>query len=114
MALMGGSPYKELNRRFSATITASSDNRHLLPTMNSIDRHKLHGTYRTPRFCTGAKVTCQLRGELHIVGVSDGRIPRPLGNGRRGARSLVVYGGLARAVRRESVYAICYWFDVDD
>ena len=82
--------------------------------MHSIDRFKLHGTYRTPRFRIGAKVTCQVRGELRIVGVSEGRIPWPLGNGRRGARSLVVDGDLARAIRRESVSAICYWFGVHD
>ena len=79
-----------------------------------LDRFKLHGIYRTPRFRLGSTVTCQVRGELRIVGVTDARIPWPRGNGRRGARSLVVYGALAHAVRRESVYAICHWFGVDD
>jgi len=78
------------------------------------DRFKLHGTYRTPRFRLGATVTCKVRGELRIVGVTDARIPWPLGHSGRGARSLVVYGDLARAIRRESVSAICHWFGVHD
>jgi hypothetical protein len=78
------------------------------------DRFTLHGTYRTSRFCLGAKVKCQVRGELTIIGVTDALIPWPLGKNGRGAHSLVVYGDLARAVRRESVSAICHWFGVHD
>jgi hypothetical protein len=83
-------------------------------SMNDAVRIKLHGTYRTPRFRIGATVECAVRGELTIKGVTDARIPWPIGNSRRGARSLVVYGDLARAVQRESSSAICYWFGVRD
>ena len=76
-------------------------------------RFKLHGTYRTPRFRIGAQVQCAVRGELTIKDVTDAPIPWPRGNSRRGPRSLVVYGDLARAVRRESAAAIGYWFGVD-
>jgi hypothetical protein len=77
------------------------------------DRFKLHGTYRTPRFRLGATVTCEVRGELRIVGVTDARIPWPLGRNGRGRCSLIVNGTLARAVQRESVYALCHWFGVN-
>jgi hypothetical protein len=78
-------------------------------------RLKLHGSYLTPRFRIGAKVQCEVRGELRIVGVTDVRIPWPLGVGARGgAKSLVVRGDLVRAIRRESVYAVCHWFGVND
>ena len=40
------------------------------------------------------------RGLVRIVGVSDGPIQWPIGQTRR-AKSLVLYRGLARAVRRE-------------
>jgi hypothetical protein len=75
---------------------------------------KLHGRYRAPRFRVGAKVNCAVRGELRIVGVTDARIPWPMGVGPRGGpKSLVVFGDLVRAVQRESVYALCHWFGVN-
>lgn len=82
--------------------------------MPASDRVKLHGTYRTPRFRLGAKVKCRVRGELTIIGITDARIPWPLGKHGRGANSLVVYGYLAQALRRESVSAICHWFGVHE
>src|SRR5688572_1063539 len=78
-----------------------------------VDRFKLHSTYRAPRFRLGDTVTCAVRGELRIVGMTDARIPWPLGRKVHGSNSLVVYGALARAVKRESVYAICNWFGVN-
>jgi hypothetical protein len=75
---------------------------------------KLHGRYRAPRFRIGGKVNCEVRGELRIVGVTDARIPWPLGVASRGgAKSLIVRGDLVRAVQRESVYALCHWFGVN-
>jgi hypothetical protein len=75
---------------------------------------RLHGRYRTPRFRVGAKVTCEVRGELRIFGVTDAPIRWPVGAGARGgAKSLIVCGDLVRAVRRESVYALCHWFGVN-
>jgi hypothetical protein len=46
--------------------------------MHKVDRFKLHGTYRTSQCRLGAKVACQVRGELRIVGITDGRIHWPL------------------------------------
>jgi hypothetical protein len=75
---------------------------------------KLHGRYRAKRFRIDAKVLGEVRGELRIVGITDARIPWPLGVGARGgARSLVLFGDLVRAVQRESVYSICHWFGVN-
>jgi hypothetical protein len=77
-----------------------------------VDRHKLHfGPYRTPRFKYGQKVECLARGEVRIVKLSAARIPWPSGRTHI-AESLVLYSGLARAVRRESNQAVAYWFGV--
>lgn len=48
---------------------------------------------------------------MKIVGLSDAPIPWPIGKQRR-ARSLVVFKGLALAVRRESNQAVANWFGV--
>ena len=58
-------------------------------------------------------VQCAARGEVVIVALSSGRIPWPIGR-RRGtsARALIIYDGLAEAVKRESGIAIGHWFGV--
>ena len=71
----------------------------------------LYGPYRTPRFRLGSVRFCEVRGEVTIVGITDARIPWPVGKTLR-ARSLVIFGALARAVRRESATAVCYWWGV--
>jgi len=75
-------------------------------------RFKLHfGPYRTPRLKRGAIVEDEIHGTVTIIGLSDGRIPWPIG--RKGVhRVYVVFGALARAVRRESAQAVCHWFGV--
>jgi hypothetical protein len=77
--------------------------------MEDADRFCLLGTYRTPRFRSGRKVLCAVRGEVTIVGLTDAPIPWPLGKRGRG-RSLVVFKDLAKAIRRESNQAICCWW----
>jgi hypothetical protein len=70
--------------------------------MKAADRLKLLGTYRTPRVRVGRVLMCEARDcDVIVTGYSDARIPWPIGR-RRGkpARGLVVFGGLARAVRR--------------
>jgi hypothetical protein len=74
-------------------------------------RYKLLGKYRTPTFRYGQRVEDQRRGEVRIVGLSCGRIPWPIGQQGK-ARSLVLYRDLAKAVRRESNLAVCYWWGV--
>ena len=65
--------------------------------MTNADRVKLlFGPYRTPRFRPGRVVTDEVRDrDVVIVGVSDGRIPWPVGQpkGSR-ARSLIVFDAL--------------------
>ncbi|MCE9607043.1 MAG: hypothetical protein K8U03_19330 [Planctomycetia bacterium] len=47
------------------------------------------------------------------MAISNGRIPWPLGRIRGNSnRALIVYGALARAVRREANQAICFWWGV--
>jgi hypothetical protein len=48
-----------------------------------------------------------------ITGMTDAPIPWPTGRrGSGGKRSLIIFKGLAKAVRRESEQAICHWFGV--
>jgi hypothetical protein len=77
----------------------------------TVQRHHLLGSYQTPKFRYGARVQCAVRGEVVVVGLSDAPIPWPIGKPYKGrGLSLVVYKGLAAAVRRESASAVCdHW-----
>jgi hypothetical protein len=80
--------------------------------MTDAERFKLLGTYKTPRVRIGTRLTCEAC-DVIVVGYSDGRIPWPIGRGpRQASKALIVYGGLADAIRRESNQAVCYWFGV--
>jgi hypothetical protein len=68
----------------------------------------LDGPYRAPRFRYGRTVMEQVRGLVVVVGLSAAPIPWLIGQRGR-AKSLVVYAGLAKAVRRESNRAVCHW-----
>jgi hypothetical protein len=73
-------------------------------------RHRLHfGPYRTPRFRIGQRVEDERRGLVRIVGMSDGPNQWPIGQTKR-AKSLVLFRGLARAVRREAAAAGMHWW----
>ena len=80
--------------------------------MDDAERFRLLGTYPTPRFRYGRKVVCEVRGEVIVAGMTDAPIPWPIGKRGRG-RSLIVFKGLARAVRQESNQAVAYWWGVD-
>jgi hypothetical protein len=64
-----------------------------------------HGPYPTPLIVTGCRLVCGVRGVVRIVGLTTAPIPWPVGE-RDGERDLVVYRGLARALRSESAGAI--------
>jgi hypothetical protein len=81
--------------------------------MPDVDRHKLHfGPYHTRRFKYGAKVECESHGEVKIVGLTAARIPWPLARRSRGNSSPVLFGSLAKAVRREAACAVAHWWGV--
>ncbi len=54
---------------------------------------------------------CAVHGELIVDGLTDGRIPWPIGRGAR-QRSIVLFRDLERAVERESFQAVAYWWGV--
>jgi hypothetical protein len=80
--------------------------------MHAADRFRLLGAYKTPRFRYGRVVRCAVRGEVEVVGLHEAPIPWPVGKRGR-AKSLVVFKGLARAVRRESEVAVAHHRGVD-
>jgi hypothetical protein len=81
--------------------------------MHEHDRFKLlFGPYRTPRFNYGDVVTCEIRGDVKIVGLTAARIPWPKCRTGKRCRAIILYGALADAVRRESAQAIEYWWGV--
>src|SRR5262245_51784918 len=77
-------------------------------------RHQLRfGPYRTPRYRYGSVVTCEIQGDVRIVGTSNGRIPWPLARKPGpGGRSLVVYRDLLKAIQREAGIAVAFWWGV--
>lgn len=79
----------------------------------SISRKPRFGPYVAPGLRYGRTAIDACSGEVITVGLSAGRIPWPLGrlNGNSN-RALIVYGALARAVRRESASAVAYWWSV--
>ena len=81
--------------------------------MEDAERFRLLGKYRTPRFRIGRTVLCEVRGEIVITGMTDALIPWPIGKGSASRRFLIVYKGLAKAVRRESNQAVAFWWGVD-
>ena len=49
--------------------------------MNDEQRLQLRfGPYKAPKFEYGDSVQCQVRGDVVIVGMTDGLIPWPLGS----------------------------------
>lgn len=68
--------------------------------MEDTERFQLLGKYRTPRFRIGQRVFCEVWGAMVITDMTDALIPWPIGKGGAGRHSLIVYKGLAKAVRR--------------
>ncbi len=72
---------------------------------------ELIGTYRAPACRAGDWLDDEIDGRIEVGGWTDGRIPWPRRK-KRGRASLILTAELARAVRVESVEAICYWWGV--
>lgn len=85
--------------------------------MKDSDRFNLYfGPYCTPRFKYGKKVWCHYRGWTKIVGLSDGKIPWPIGRPTTpspGRDSLIIYGGLKQAIEKESNQGVAHWWCVN-
>ena len=62
----------------------------------------------------GAVVTDEVRDrDVVIVGISDARIPWPIGKTKGGRdKGPLVFDALGDAVRRKSNLAVCHWFGV--
>jgi hypothetical protein len=71
----------------------------------------LFGSYAAPSFGYGDVVRDEVRGEVEVWALSDAPIPWPIEK-IGSAKSLVVYAGLAEAVRRESNLSVCHWWGV--
>ena len=81
-------------------------------SMNDHQRFALHfGPYLAPPFIYGDAVMDEVRGEVTVVKLSVARITWPIGKLRQ-RRSLIVYGGLADAIRQESNQAVCHWWGI--
>jgi len=72
----------------------------------------LFGPYITPRVRLGDVLFDEARDcEVVVCGLTDAQLPWPIGKVGR-ARSLVVFGVLAEAVRKESAIAVCHWWGI--
>jgi hypothetical protein len=81
--------------------------------VNRRERVKLlFGPYRQPRCRLGKKLFCEIRGWVPVRRISAGRIPWPQTIVGRN-RAFILCGDLVKAVRRESVLAICHWWAVN-
>jgi hypothetical protein len=79
--------------------------------MDDAGRFRPPGQCRSPRVRVGRLVRRLIRGEVEVVGLHDAPIPWPLGRTAR-RPALIVYAGLARAIRRESAQAVAFWWGV--
>lgn len=72
------------------------------------------GPYAAPVCCVGNRLPCEHVGRERVVGgLTDAPIPWPYAR-KTGRRSLILCGDLIRAVRIESVEAICYYWGVGE
>jgi hypothetical protein len=82
--------------------------------MTDRDRFKLlSGPYRALRCRKGDVVFCDVRGEVVVRGMSAGRIPWTVTRLKRSRPLLIVFAGLAEAIRRESNQAVAFWRGID-
>ena len=83
--------------------------------MKARDRVQLRaGPYKSPSIPIGTIISCESRDtDVIVIDYSDAKIPWPIGRRPRlGAKSLIVFGDLAEAVKQESCLAVAHWFGV--
>lgn len=71
------------------------------------------GPYAAPRCRVGGRLTCEIRGDVAVAGLTDAPIQWPYHHGTASRRSLVVCGDLATAVRTEAGQAVARLWGVD-
>jgi hypothetical protein len=69
------------------------------------------GPYAAPRTHRGVKLFCEIRGTVTVGGYSDGPIPRPRIK-KGGGHTLILFGSLVRAVRKEALIAVAHHWGV--
>jgi hypothetical protein len=74
----------------------------------------LFGPYRMPKCRVGKMIACRVRGPVRVEGITAAPMQWPFTFRSRVCRlpSVIVCGDLVRALRRESVAAIAYWWGV--
>lgn len=82
--------------------------------MKDSERFRLIGTYKPLRVKIGTVLSCEFRDcDVVVTGYSDGKITWPIGSAKGiRAKTLVICGDLAEAIRKESNQAVCYWWGV--
>src|SRR5436190_22633981 len=76
-------------------------------------RNKLiGGPYHPPPTRPGRFLACEMRGKVKVHDFSDAPIPWPIGSDKGVRPTIIVCGDLVRAVRTESLTAICYHWGV--
>jgi len=62
----------------------------------------------------GDPAVCKVRGPVKIIGLTDARIPWPIGKmcGKEDRRNsgVILCGDLVKALKREATSAVCYWW----
>lgn len=69
------------------------------------------GPYKPPRYYRGDTLSCELRGETTLAGMTAARIAWPQGKFGRN-RAIIVCGDLVRALEHESACAVMQWWGV--
>jgi hypothetical protein len=84
-------------------------------TMSATNDYPLLGSYSPPSVRVGDRSVCQIRGRVEIVGLTDARIPWPIGRKIRNgdhSTATVLCGDLVEALKKEATGAVCYWWGV--
>jgi hypothetical protein len=72
------------------------------------------GPYKAPKVKRGSTVACLLMGEVEVDGLTDAPIPWPYVEGLAGNRRYPLFGDLAKAIRAESVTAVCWHWGIGE